>query len=88
MNNKLLEQEGEIYSKPVAKSIILEKHEIFANQISKLSQTSDDLPYCFTKINLKSQIKYRMISLVADPFSDQVFIFILNLNKKYFCFVY
>jgi len=71
-NNKLIEQQGEIYSIPIAKSIILEKHETFANQLLKTFQTIDDLPYCFTKINLQSQIQYRMISLVADPFSDQV----------------
>jgi hypothetical protein len=73
INNKLTEQEGGIYSTPVSKSIVLEKHEAFANQISKTFSTSDDLPYCFTKTNLKSQMQYRMISLVADPFSDQVF---------------
>jgi hypothetical protein len=73
-NNKLIEKEDEIYSAPVPKSIVLEKHEAFANQISKTFQTLDDLPYCFTKTNLKSQMQYRMISLVADPFSDQVFL--------------
>jgi len=71
-NEKLIEQSNEIYSTPVAKSIVLEKHEAFANQISKTFDTTDDLPYCFTKINLKSQFQYRMISLAADPFSDQV----------------
>jgi hypothetical protein len=71
-NNELNEQNGEIYSTPVAKSIVLEKHEAFANEITKTFITTDDLPYCFTKTNLKSQMQYRMISLVADPFSDQV----------------
>jgi hypothetical protein len=71
-NNKLIEQPNEIYSTPVAKSIVLEKHEAFANQISKTFDTVDDLPYCFTKTNLKPQFQYRMISLAADPFSDQV----------------
>jgi hypothetical protein len=78
-NNKLIEQQGEIYSIPIAKSIILEKHETFANQILKTFQTIDDLPYCFTKTNLQSQIQYRMISLVADPFSDQV---LKSFSKK------
>ena len=68
-NNKLTELSGEIYSTPVARSVILEKHEAFANQIS---QTFDDSPYCFKKTNLKSQIQYRMVSLVSDPISDQV----------------
>ncbi len=79
-NNKLIEKEDEIYSTPVPKSIVLEKHEAFANQISKIFQTLDDLPYCFTKTNLKSQMQYRMISLVADPFSDQVFFLSLFLK--------
>jgi hypothetical protein len=70
--NKPIEQAGEIYSTPVVKSIVLEKHEAFANQISKTFGTIDDLPYSFTRINLKSQFQYRMISLAADPFSDQV----------------
>ena len=72
MNNKLNEQEGGIYSTPVAKHIVLEKHEVFANHIATTFQTIDDLPYSFTKINLKPQMLYRMVSLVADPFSDQV----------------
>ena len=72
MNNKSIERTGEIYSTPVIKSIVLEKHEAFANQISKAFDATDDLPYCFTKTNLKSQFQYRMISLAADPFSDQV----------------
>lgn len=74
MNQKiqLTEHENEIYSNPIAKSIVLGKHETFANQIAQTFQTSDDLPYCFTKKNLQSQLKYRMVSLVSDPFSDQV----------------
>ncbi|CAF3048628.1 unnamed protein product [Rotaria sp. Silwood2] len=71
-NNKLNEQKGQIYSTPVAKSIVLAKHETFANQILKTFDKIDDLPYCFTKTNLQTQMKYRMISLIADPFSDQV----------------
>ncbi|CAF0825830.1 unnamed protein product [Rotaria sordida] len=71
-NNKINEQKGEIYSTPIAKSIILEKHETFANQILKTFDKIDDLPYCFTKNNLQTQMKYRMISLIADPFSDQM----------------
>ncbi|CAF3437680.1 unnamed protein product [Rotaria sp. Silwood1] len=71
-NNKLNEQKGEIYSTPIAKSIVLEKHETFANQILKTFDKIDDLPYCFTKNNLQSQMKYRMISLIADPFCDQM----------------
>jgi hypothetical protein len=71
-NNKLNDQQGGIYSTPVAKSIVLDKHQAFADQISKTFQTIDDLPYSFTKTNLKSQMQYRMIPLIADPFSDQV----------------
>ncbi|CAF2428321.1 unnamed protein product [Rotaria sp. Silwood2] len=71
-NNKLNEQKGQIYSTPVAKSIVLAKHETFANQILKTFDKIDDLPYCFTKTNLQTQMKYRMISLIADPFSDQM----------------
>jgi hypothetical protein len=72
MINKLPTQSSEIYSTPVAKSIVLEKHQAFANQISETFNTNNDLPYCFTRTNLQSQMQYRMISLVADPFSDQV----------------
>jgi hypothetical protein len=71
-NSKLNEREVEIYSTPVPKSIVLEKHQAFANQISKQFDTIDDLPYSFTKTDLKPQMLYRMIPLVADPFSDQV----------------
>ncbi|CAF0848954.1 unnamed protein product [Adineta steineri] len=72
INTKVNEQEHGIYSTPVEKSIILEKHDIFANQISKTFDTIDNLPYCFTKTNLQAQLQYRMISLAADPFSEQM----------------
>ena len=70
--NKSDAQKNEIYATPIAKSIILEKHEAFADQILKTFDTVDDPPYCFTKTSLQSQMQYRMIPLVADPFSDQV----------------
>ena len=59
----------EIYSTPVSKSIIINKHNLFMNQLSK---RLDNSTYSFINNNLNIQMKYRMIPLVADPFSDQV----------------
>ncbi|CAF2742870.1 unnamed protein product [Rotaria sp. Silwood2] len=67
--NELDDNNHEIYSKPIDKSTILNKHDLFINQISK---TFDNLAYIFIKNNLNLQIKYRMIPLVSDPFSDQM----------------
>ncbi|UJR38207.1 hypothetical protein I4U23_030880 [Adineta vaga] len=71
-NQHMNDQPGGIYSTPVAKSIVLEKHQAFASQISKTFDTIESLPYSFTKTNLLPQMKYRMVSLVTDPFSDQM----------------
>ncbi|CAM4877115.1 unnamed protein product [Rotaria socialis] len=67
--NELDENNHEIYSKPIAKSIILNKHDLFINQISK---SFDNLTSIFIKNNLDSQMKYRIIPLVSDPFSEQM----------------
>ncbi|CAF1570952.1 unnamed protein product [Adineta ricciae] len=71
-NDYLIDQPGGIYSTPVAKSIVLEIHEAFAKQLSKIFDAIEDLPYSFTKTNLLPQMKYRMISIVTDPFSEQM----------------
>lgn len=63
------ENNDEIYSKPIEKSIILEKHNLFVKQIS---ETFNNLPYVFTKNNLNFQMKYRLIPLISDLFSYQV----------------
>ena len=70
--NQSIEQQNQIYSTPVEKSIVLEKHEAFAKQITESFQTIDVLPYSFTRTNLQSQLQYRMVSLVSDRFTDQV----------------
>ncbi|CAF1030989.1 unnamed protein product [Rotaria sordida] len=67
--NELDDNNHEIYSKPIDKSIILNKHDLFINQISK---TFDNLAHIFIKNNLNLQMKYRMIPLISDPFSDQM----------------
>lgn len=69
---KLNEQEDRIYSTPVAKSIVLEKHETFANEIAKTFSTPDNLPYSFTKTNLQYQMQHRVVLLIADPSFDLV----------------
>ena len=46
-NNQLNDQQGGVYSTPVAKSIVLDKHQAFANQISQTFQTMDDSPILF-----------------------------------------
>ena len=61
-----------LYLEPVAKNIVLEKHQAFANQIARAFEKNERLPHCFTRTNLQPQMQYRMVSLVADPFSDQV----------------
>lgn len=70
--NQSIEQQNQIYSTPVEKSIVLEKHDAFAKQITESFQTIDVLPYSFTRTNLQSQLQYRMVSLVSDRFTDQV----------------
>ncbi|CAF2956587.1 unnamed protein product, partial [Rotaria sp. Silwood2] len=47
--NELDDNNHEIYSKPIDKSTILNKHDLFINQISK---TFDNLAYIFIKNNL------------------------------------
>ncbi|CAF3732153.1 unnamed protein product [Rotaria sp. Silwood1] len=69
LDNNNNNNHDEIYSKPFDKSIILNKHDLFIKQISK---TFDNLTYIFNKNNLNLQMKYRMISLVSDPFSYQM----------------
>ncbi|UJR08118.1 hypothetical protein I4U23_012395 [Adineta vaga] len=59
----------EIYSTPISKSILLEKHNAFIKQIETML---DDSTYSFMKNNLNSQMKYRLIPLVPDIFSDQM----------------
>ena len=60
---------NEIYSTPINKSIILNRHDLF---IKRISETYDDLTYKFMKNNLAFSMKHRMISLVSDRFSHQV----------------
>ena len=71
-NDHLIDQHGEIYSTPIEKSVVLKIHEVFSKQLSEIFDAIEDLPYSFTKTNLFPQMKYRMISIVADPFSEQV----------------
>ncbi|CAF0988554.1 unnamed protein product [Adineta ricciae] len=59
----------EVYSMPIAKSVILEKHNDFSKQVETML---NDSTYSFMKNNLNSQIQYRLIPLVADIFSDQM----------------
>ena len=66
------EANGGLYSEPVPKNIVLEKHRIFATHVAEALENSVALPSCFTRTNLQPQMQYRMVSLVADPFSDQV----------------
>jgi hypothetical protein len=79
--NHLNETNHEIYSKPITKSVILNKHDLFVKQISK---TVNDLTFSFIRNNLNSQMKYRLIPLVADIFSHQVKQTFLETKKDFF----
>lgn len=59
----------EIYSIPIPKSVILEKHNAFSKQVETML---NDSTYSFMRNNLNPQMQYRLIPLVADIFSDQV----------------
>ncbi|CAF1262277.1 unnamed protein product [Adineta steineri] len=59
----------EIYSTPIIKSIILNKYDTF---VKKISKTLNDSTYSFIQNNLNLQMKYRLIPLIADIFSDQM----------------
>ena len=59
-NESSEENDHGIYSKPIAKGILLNKHQIFANQISKrLNETT----YTILRMNLNFQLHSRTISL-------------------------
>ena len=77
--NELEENHQEIYSKPIAKSIILNKHHLFLSQISK---RLNDLTYTFIRNNLNLQMNYRMIPLGSHQIqaSEQLKINLLRIN--------
>jgi len=81
MNNECEDNnhQQEIYSKPIAKSILLNKHNVFLNQISK---RLNDSTYTFIRNNLYLQINYRMIPLFPleiEP-SESLKINLLRIN--------
>lgn len=68
-----------IYSKPMSKSMILNKHQIFANQVFKrLNETT----YTSFRMHLNSQIQSRMISLRSNVYnaSQSIQINLLRIN--------
>lgn len=71
-DNQSNDQDDKVYFNPIVKSKVLEKHQMFSNKVAKIFDDAAQLPSCFTKMNLKTQMQYRMVPLVADPFSDQV----------------
>jgi len=80
--NQFDENIQEIYSKPISKSIILNKHNLFSNQISK---KLNDITYTFIRNNLDIQMNYRMISLISNQidrikFSEELKINHLRIN--------
>jgi len=72
----------EIYSKPISKSIILNKHNLYSNQLLK---RLNDLTYTFIRNNLNIQMNYRMISLVNKQIdiSKQLKINLLRINYRH-----
>lgn len=78
-NDPIDDTDHGIYSKPIAKSIILNKHQIFANQISKrLNETT----YTTLRLHLNYQIQSRMSPLRSNQFisSQPMKINLLRLN--------
>lgn len=54
----------EIYSKPISKTILLNKHQIFYNQILK---KFNNTTHIFIRNNLNISMNYRMIPLIINP---------------------
>ena len=61
-----------LYSEPVPKLIVLQKHEKFTREVAEYFDDQLGQNHTFSRVNLQPQMEHRMISLIADPFSEQV----------------
>lgn len=76
--NEFDENNQEIYSKPISKSILLNKHNIFFNQISK---RLNNMTYTFIPNNLNVQMNYRMIPLIFNHIDRMKISTPLKINR-------